>query len=156
VPNAQSGVEFEAATTVEDMKAATALRGRARRSNREMREARDLAKSARKRGDQTAAERHRRDAIAHESEMKSLDKRAAKIIFRENNKARGRLSPCRSHAQSRSCQALTKGTVDLHGLYVAEAMECAKKELESATCRNDDEICFIVGKSFSDPCGVRS
>jgi len=156
VPNAQSGVEFEAATTVEDMKAATALRERARRSNREMREARDLAKNARKRGDYTAAGKHRQDAIAHENEMKCSDKRAAKIIFRENNKVRGSLSSCRSHAQPRPCQALTKGTVDLHGLYVAEAMECAKKELESATYRNDDEICFIVGTSFSDPCGVCS
>jgi hypothetical protein len=148
VPNAQSGVEFEAATTVEDMKTATALRERARRSNREMREARDLAKNARKRGDHAAAGKHRQDAIAHESEMKCLDKRAAKIIFRENNKVRGSLSPCRRRAQPRSCQALTKGTVDLHGLYVAEAMECVKKELESATYRNDDEICFIVGRSF--------
>lgn len=101
VLNAQPGVDFEAATTIEDMKAAIALRERARRSNREMREARDLAKAARKRNDHTAAGKHRQDASAHESEMKCLDKRAAKIIFRENNKVRGSLSPCQSHAQPR-------------------------------------------------------
>jgi hypothetical protein len=54
-----------------------------------MREARDLAKNARKIGDYGAAQTHKQDAISHESEMKSLDKRAAKIIFKENNKVRG-------------------------------------------------------------------
>ena len=46
------------------------------------------------------------------------------------------------------CQALAKGTVDLHGLYVSEALEYAKKELESAMYRNDDKIYFITGASF--------
>ena len=96
VPNAQSSVEFEAATTAEDINFATALRDRALRSKRAMRAARGLAKSARKRGDHAAAAKYKRDAISHESEMKSLDKRAAKIIFREKNKVRGRLSPPKS------------------------------------------------------------
>jgi hypothetical protein len=101
--DAQYGVGFESAATAQDMKAAIALRERARRSKREMHEARDLAKSARKCGDYTTERTHRQDAIAHESEMKSLDKRAAKIIFRENNdvKVRDHLSLCRRHAQPR-------------------------------------------------------
>jgi len=103
-----------------------------------MHEARDLAKSARKRGDYTAEQTHRQDAIAHESEMKSLDKRAAKIIFRGNN----------------NVKALAKGTVDLHGLYVLEALEYAKKELESAMYRDDDEICFITGKGLHSEGGL--
>jgi hypothetical protein len=83
--DAQHSAGFESAATAQDMQAAIALRERARRNKREMHEARDLAKSARKRGDYTAEQTHRQDAIAHESEMKSLDKRAAKIIFRGNN-----------------------------------------------------------------------
>ena len=37
--------------------------------------------------------------------------------------------------------------VDLHGLHVAEAVEYAKLELQSATYRNDDTVSFIVGMS---------
>jgi DNA-nicking Smr family endonuclease len=136
---------------IKDEKAAVALRKQARRSNREMREARDLVIRARKYGDYRAEQRHREDAIAYESEMNSLDKRAAKITFRQNNKVRGYHSLRRCHAQPRSCQALAKGTVDLHGLYVSEALEYAKQELESARYRNDEEICFITGTSSSDP-----
>jgi len=51
-----------------------------------MSEARSRAKSARKKGHLGAAHAHGQEAIAHESEMKELDKRAAKIFFRENNK----------------------------------------------------------------------
>jgi len=118
------------------MKTARQLRERARRSNREMREARDKAKSARRIGDYETARTHNQDAIAHESEMKSLDKRAAKIIFKEKNKA------------------LKEGTVDLHGLYVMEAIDCAKRELQSAIYRNDDTVCFIVGKGLHSDGGL--
>jgi hypothetical protein len=43
--------------------------------------------------------------------------------------------------------------VDLHGLYVAEAVEYAKEELRSATYRNDNAVSFIVGMclSFNGP-----
>jgi hypothetical protein len=44
-----------------------------------MHTARDLAKSARKSGDYKAEQGHKHDAIAHESHMKDLDKRAAKV-----------------------------------------------------------------------------
>jgi hypothetical protein len=159
VPDTLYGVGFKSAANDEDMKkVATELREKARRSDREMRSAFDLAKSAQRRGDYRAEQRHRQDAIAYESERKSLDKRAAKILFSENNKVRGHPSRCQYHAQPLSChgQALTKGTVDLHDLYVAEAMGYAKKELQSALYRDDDEICFIVGTSFSHPCGICS
>ena len=44
--------------------------------------------------------------------------------------------------------------VDLHGLYVREAIECAKKAIESAACGRDDETGFIVGASYNEPCSV--
>lgn len=51
-----------------------------------MSEARSRAKSAQKKGSRGAAHIHKQEAMVRESEMKDLDKRAAKIIFRENNK----------------------------------------------------------------------
>jgi hypothetical protein len=152
VPDTQYGVEVEAVADAQELKAARELRERARRCKREMHAARDLAKSSRKSGDYKAEQRHKHDTMAYESQMKDLDKRAAKVIFRENNKVRGYSSRYQSHAQPPLCQAQKEGTVDLHGLYVPEALEYAKKELESATYRNDNKICFIVGTSFSEPC----
>ncbi|KAH9961301.1 hypothetical protein BC827DRAFT_339986 [Russula dissimulans] len=95
-----------------------------------MREACDLAKSARKRGDHAAQRRHNHEALAHEITMKHLNQAAAKLIFEEKN----RLHP--------------EGTVDLHGLYVEEAVEYAKQELQSAARRSNRVVHFIVGKGL--------
>jgi len=131
-PDTQNSVQVKAGavTNAQEMKAARELRERARRCKREMHVARDLAKSTRRSGDYRAEQRHKHDAMAYESQMKDLDKRAAKIFFRVNNKAQ------------------KEGTVDLHGLYVPEALEYAKKELQSATYRKDGKICFIVGRGL--------
>ena len=47
------------------------------------------------------------------------------------------------------CQDRAKGTVDLHGLSVPEALEYAKQEFQSATLRADRVVRFIVGTSFN-------
>ncbi|KAH8990467.1 hypothetical protein EDB92DRAFT_1798923, partial [Lactarius akahatsu] len=111
------------------------LREQARRKGREMSEARSRAKSAQKKGYRGAAQAHRQEVIAHESAMKELDKRAAKIIFRENNKNR------------------KEGKVDLHGLYVAEAVQFAKDHVETARSRGDEAVRFIVGKGLHSDAG---
>ena len=80
--------------------------------------------------------------------MKDLDKRVAKIIFRENNKVRGHPSRYQSRAKPLLCQVQKEGTVDLRGLFVLEALEYPKKELQSATYRDDGKVCFVVGTSF--------
>ena len=72
--------------SVEDLNFAEKLRVQARQRGRDMSEARNRAKSAQKKGYKGAAQAHRQEAIAHEKVMKELDKRAAKIIFREKNK----------------------------------------------------------------------
>jgi hypothetical protein len=73
--------------SVEDLEFAEKLRKQARRIGREMSDARSRAKSAsQKRGYHGAARAHKQKAIAHKSAMERLDKRAAKIIFREKNK----------------------------------------------------------------------
>ena len=46
---------------------------------------------------------------------------------------------------SLSCQSLPDGTVDLHGLYVAEALAYAKQEFQSVVSRSDKAVRFIVG-----------
>ncbi|KAH9061237.1 hypothetical protein EDB87DRAFT_1610704 [Lactarius vividus] len=100
-----------------------------------MAEARSRAKSAKKKGRPGAAHAHRQDALAHEGEMKELNKRAAKIIFRENNK---------------NCK---EGMIDLHGLHVPEAVQLAKDQVESARSRGDEAVRFIVGKGLHSNAG---
>ena len=41
-----------------------------------------------------------------------------------------------------------EGTVDLHGLYVAEAVQFAKDQVQTARSRGKDGVRFIVGESF--------
>jgi len=77
------------------------------------------------------AQAHNREAAAHEKVMKELDKRAAKIIFTENNKNRKE-----------------GGMIDLHGLYVAEAVQIAKDHVQTAILRGDEVVRFIVGKGL--------
>jgi hypothetical protein len=43
------------------------------------------------------------------------------------------------------CQNLPNGTIDLHGLYVNEALKYAKLEFQSAVLRSDKVVRFIVG-----------
>ncbi|KAI0277641.1 hypothetical protein BGY98DRAFT_917951 [Russula aff. rugulosa BPL654] len=112
------------------------LREHAKRSARDMREARDRANIAHRKGDDEAENEYRQEARAHESAKKNSDKRAAKIFFRVNNKAH------------------EEGTVDLHDLYVAEAVEYAKEELQSAIYRDDNTVTFIVGQGRHSEDGV--
>jgi len=51
-------------------------------------------------------------------------------------------------------KAHEEGTVDLHDLYVTEAVEYAKEELQSAIYRNDDTVIFIVGQGRHSEDGV--
>ena len=42
---------------------------------------------------------------------------------------------------------------DLHGLYVAEAKQFAKDQIQAAKSRGDEVVRFIVGKSLTNPAG---
>ncbi|KAH9040806.1 hypothetical protein EDB85DRAFT_2109281 [Lactarius pseudohatsudake] len=101
-----------------------------------MSEAYRRAKSAKKKGRLGAAHAHRQDAIAHESKMKELDKRAAQIFFEENNKNRRE-----------------GGKIDLHGLHVDEALQFAEDQLQTARSRGDEVVRFIVGKGLHSDAG---
>ncbi|KAH9176285.1 hypothetical protein EDB89DRAFT_2240568 [Lactarius sanguifluus] len=132
----ESDLRSDEPADVEGLDFAKKLREQARRKGREMSEARSRAKSAQKKGYRGAAQVHRQEAIAHESAMKELDKRAAKIIFRENNKNRKE-----------------GGKIDLHGLYVAEAVQFAKDQVETARSRGDEAVRYIVGKGLHSDAG---
>jgi len=92
-----------------------------------MEKAEKLAKAARKKGDNHAAAKHDREARENEAAKDFLNREAAKIIFQEKNKD------------------FSEGTIDLHGLTVAEAREYAEQELRSAARRTNKEVRFIVG-----------
>ncbi|KAH8990461.1 hypothetical protein EDB92DRAFT_1863842 [Lactarius akahatsu] len=68
--------------------------------------------------------------------MKELDKRAAKIFFRENNKNRRE-----------------GGKIDLHSLHVDEALQFAEDQLQTARSRGDEVVRFIVGKGLHSYAG---
>ncbi|KAI9442248.1 hypothetical protein H4582DRAFT_1927321 [Lactarius indigo] len=68
--------------------------------------------------------------------MKELNKRAAEIFFRENNKNRRE-----------------GGKIDLHGLHVDEALQFARDQLQTARSRGDEIVRFIVGGSFDYSAG---
>jgi DNA-nicking Smr family endonuclease len=68
--------------------------------------------------------------------MKELDKRAANITFKENNKNRKE-----------------GGKIDLHGLYVAEAVQFSKDQAQIARSRGDEVVRFIVGKGLHSDAG---
>ena len=71
---------------VEDLDFAKKLRELAQRRRQKMSEERSREKRAKEMGNLAAARYHKEQAIVHKKEMKELDQRAAKIIFREKNK----------------------------------------------------------------------
>jgi hypothetical protein len=40
--------------------------------------------------------------------------------------------------------------IDLHGLYVLEALQFAKDQVQAAESRGDEVVRFIVGESFDN------
>ncbi|KAH9083565.1 hypothetical protein EDB83DRAFT_2195988, partial [Lactarius deliciosus] len=112
------------------------LREKARRSGREMAEAYSQANSAQRFGDCWGAQEYRQQGDVHKSAMEELDKRAAKIIFRENNKDRK-----------------NGEKIDLHGLFVTEAVGFANQLLQYGELRGDQVMCFIVGKGLHSDAG---
>ncbi|KAI9442249.1 hypothetical protein H4582DRAFT_1267548 [Lactarius indigo] len=119
----------------EDLEFAKGQRENARWNGREMAKAYSWAKSAQRAGDHWAAEEHRQRGDAHKSEMEVRDSYAASIIFGENNKNR------------------RDGMIDLHGLYVAEAIEFVDELLEYTRSRGDEVAYFIVGKGLHSGTG---
>lgn len=82
------------------------------------------------RGDGAAAKELSNQGKMHQREMGRLNAEASAWIFRENN------------LDSRP------GEVDLHGLYVKEAIAYSDQSISEARARGDKEIRLIVGKGI--------
>jgi len=82
------------------------------------------------RKDGAAAKELSNEGKAHKREMERLNAEASAWIFRENNRDS------------------KPGEVDLHGLYVKEAMVYTDQSLVEARARGDKEIRLIVGKGI--------
>ncbi|KAH9040808.1 hypothetical protein EDB85DRAFT_1886874 [Lactarius pseudohatsudake] len=119
----------------EDLEFAKKQREIARWHGREMAEAYSRAKSAQRMGDHSAAQEHRQQGDAHKTEMEHYDAYATSIIFCENNKNR------------------RDAMIDLHGLYVVEAVEFADELLHHTRSRGDEVAHFIVGKVLRSGAG---
>ncbi|KAJ7084298.1 cytoplasmic protein [Mycena belliarum] len=92
--------------------------------------------SAYERGDGAGAKQLSNDGKEHQRKMNDLNKEASNWIYIENNK------------DSKA------GEIDLHGLYVKEAIEHTDQAIQEAKQRGDSELHLIVGKGLHSPGGA--
>ncbi|KDQ21784.1 hypothetical protein BOTBODRAFT_213311 [Botryobasidium botryosum FD-172 SS1] len=109
---------------------AEVLRRRAWEAGERKRSLIKAAKLARRNGNKKAAAELARGIQEHENEQQRLNQIACKKIFEENSKR---------------CSA---NTIDLHGLYVPEAVEYTNTRLLQATRGGDTIFRIIVGKGL--------
>ncbi|KAJ7045429.1 cytoplasmic protein [Mycena alexandri] len=88
------------------------------------------------RGDGAGAKQLSNEGKEHQHKMNSLNKEASDWIFVENNKDS------------------KPGEIDLHGLYVKEAIEHTDRALQKAKQRGDTEVHLIVGKGLHSQNGA--
>ncbi|OSD03956.1 DUF1771-domain-containing protein [Trametes coccinea BRFM310] len=112
------------------------LRARANAAGDEMARCFDEAHRAYESGDGARAKELSNKGKAAQQEMERLNEQAAEWIFRENNTDSG------------------PGEVDLHGLYVKEAIRFTDKSIQEARARGDSKIRLIVGKGLHSSGGV--
>jgi len=90
----------------------------------------DQAHQAHENGDGKRAKELSEEGHRHQREMERLNHQASEWIFKENN--------LDSHP----------GEIDLHGLYVKEAIDYTDRSIQEAQSRGDSEIHLIVGKGL--------
>ncbi|KAI0268665.1 hypothetical protein BC834DRAFT_866660 [Gloeopeniophorella convolvens] len=106
------------------------LRARANQEGDAMARAFEQSHAAYARGDGAGAKELSNEGRAHQREMQRLNEEASAWIFRENN------------LDSKP------GEIDLHGLYVKEAIAHTDRSIVEARSRGDREIHLIVGKGL--------
>ncbi|KAL1744660.1 hypothetical protein HDZ31DRAFT_63880 [Schizophyllum fasciatum] len=106
------------------------LRARANKAGDAMARAFEESHTAYAAGNGARAKELSNEGKAHQRQMEEFNKKAADWIFVENNKDS------------------KPGEVDLHGLYVKEAVERTEIAIEDAKRRGDREIHLIVGKGL--------
>ncbi|PBK98314.1 DUF1771-domain-containing protein [Armillaria gallica] len=109
------------------------LRVRANKEGDEMARCFDESHEAHIRGDRAAAKDLSKQAKRHKQKMEQLNKEASNWIY---------------YGQCYDPSPLKPGEIDLHGLYVKEAIAFTDAALEEAKLRGDSEIRLIVGKGL--------
>ncbi|PBK81176.1 DUF1771-domain-containing protein [Armillaria gallica] len=104
------------------------LRARANKEGDEMARCFSERHEAYSRGDHAAAKALSNQGENHKQKMEQLNNEASNWIYLENNRDR------------------EPGEIDLHGLYVKEAIAYTDAALDEAELRGDSEIRLIVGK----------
>jgi len=94
------------------------------------------SKEAYERRDHASCQALKEQGKSHEITMKNLHAKASASIYQENNRDKS------------ACE------VDLHGLYVKEAIAYSEKAIREARQRGDSEIRLIVGKGSHSDGGV--
>ncbi|PIL34161.1 hypothetical protein GSI_03872 [Ganoderma sinense ZZ0214-1] len=123
------------------------LRARANAAGDDMARNFDAAHAAYESGDGARAKELSNAGKAAEKEMERLNEEAAEWIFRENNTSR-RVGMSEILTAYGAEQDSGPGEVDLHGLYVKEAIRFTDKSIAEARARGDSQIRFIVGKGL--------
>ncbi|KAJ8483029.1 hypothetical protein ONZ45_g14748 [Pleurotus djamor] len=97
----------------------------------------DESQQARARGEPTRAEELLNDGKEHKAKMHKLNRLASDLVFEENNKDN---NPNR---------------IDLHGLYVDEAIAHTDRAIKHAKQRGDSSVRLIVGKGLHSTTGPK-
>ncbi|KAH7108313.1 DUF1771-domain-containing protein [Auriculariales sp. MPI-PUGE-AT-0066] len=106
------------------------MRAKANKAGDGMARCFDESKQAYGSGDGARAKQLSEEGKAHKAEMESCNAQAAEWIFQENN------------------TDSAPGEVDLHGLYVKEAIHYADRAVQEAKNRGETSIRIIVGKGM--------
>ncbi|CAE6407147.1 unnamed protein product, partial [Rhizoctonia solani] len=106
------------------------LRSRAREEGDAMSRAFDASQDAYQSGDGAKAKELSNEGKRHKAEMERLNKEASDWIFEQVN------------------LDSAPDELDLHGLYVKEAIERTEAAVEAAQTRGDQQIRIIVGKGL--------
>ncbi|KAK0184079.1 hypothetical protein F5146DRAFT_1228904 [Armillaria mellea] len=112
------------------------LRAHASKEGDEMSRCFSESHEAYDRGDHAAAKELSNQGKNHKQKMEQLHKAASTWIYLENNRGR------------------EPGEIDLHGLYVKEAIAYTETALEEASLRGDSELRVIVGRGSHSEDGV--
>ncbi|KAI0785586.1 DUF1771-domain-containing protein [Abortiporus biennis] len=107
-----------------------ALRAKANEEGDEMSRCFEEAHQAYSSGDGAKAKELSNEGKRHQAEMERLNRKASEWIYIENNKDSN------------------PGEIDLHGLYVKEALSFTERAIEDARRRGDSEVHLIVGKGL--------
>jgi len=113
------------------------LRAKANEAGDQMSRAFQAGHEAYAQGDGARAKQLSNEGKEHKRRMESLNQQAADWIYHANNLDSG------------------PGEIDLHGLYVKEALAKAEAALDAAQRNGDEEIKLIVGKGLHSTNGAK-